>query len=60
MVKMSNIFLKIAQGDNNIAASITQTFQSEDADVVVAIATPVAPICGITFKNNTNSFCGSQ
>lgn len=33
---------KNAQGDNNIAASITQTFQSEDADVVVAIATPVA------------------
>lgn len=33
---------KNAQGDNNIAASITQTFQSEDPDVVVAIATPVA------------------
>lgn len=33
---------KNAQGDNNIAASIVQTFQSEEPDVVVAIATPVA------------------
>lgn len=33
---------KNAQGDNSIAASITQTFASENPDVVVAIATPVA------------------
>jgi len=33
---------KNAQGDNNTAASITQAFQAEDPDVVMAIATPVA------------------
>lgn len=33
---------KNAQGDNNTAASIIQDFKSEDPDVVMAIATPVA------------------
>lgn len=31
-----------AQGDNSIAASITQTFAAEEPDVIMAIATPVA------------------
>lgn len=33
---------KNAQGDNSIAASITQTFAAEEPDVIMAIATPVA------------------
>lgn len=38
----TNFVFKNAQGDMNIAASIVQDFKSQEPDVVVAIATPVA------------------
>lgn len=43
---------KNAQGDNNTAASIAQSFKAENADVIMAIATPVAQTVA-PLANNT-------